>query len=408
MACSKPQKKVLMLCADAMEDYEAIVPFQALQAYGVQVDAVCPGKMAGDVCRTVKYKAYSSDSQMFPPPTPDWLRTYIELPGHNFILNATFDDIEVTSYDGLIIPGARGPEYLATFELVRDVVRNFLSCKKPIAAICHALLLLTAADPNSIRDRKCTGFPTMRPVAHAAGAQWVEPESREACVVDGNLITAALYASHPEYIGLFIKALGGLITGSKKRILLLGGDSMAEYDGIVPFQSLQVVGCEVHAVCSNKTKDKFCPTAVHEYEGDNSNFSEKPGLDFRMTADFDGINPLCYDGLVIAGGRAPEYYALDDKVLVLVQKFVDLAKPIASIGYGQLILAAADVLKGRKCTAHPCAKVNVELAKAIWLEPKPKSRCYTDGNLVTGSGWQGHPELICQFMALLDIQVSFK
>lgn len=126
----------------------------------------------------------------------------------------------------MIIPGARGPEYLATFELVRDVVRNFLSCKKPIAAICHALLLLTAADPNSIRDRKCTGFPTMRPVAHAAGAQWVEPESREACVVDGNLITAALYASHPEYIGLFIKALGGLITGSKKRILLLGGVSI--------------------------------------------------------------------------------------------------------------------------------------------------------------------------------------
>ncbi|KAL6270927.1 hypothetical protein ACE6H2_027838 [Prunus campanulata] len=114
-----------------------------------------------------------------------------------------------------------------------------------------------------------------------------------------------------------------------------------------------------------------------------------------------------YDVLVIPGGRAPEYLALDEKVIALVKQIVEARKPIESICHGQQILAAAGVLQGKKCTTYPAVKLNVVLSGATWLEPDPIDRCFKDGNLVTGAAWPGHPEFISQLMTLLDIQVSF-
>lgn len=149
------------------------------------------------------------------------MQTYSESRGHNFTLNATFDEIEFGKYDGLVIPGGRAPEYLAMNASVLELVRKFSDSKRPIASVCHGQLVLAAAD--SVKGRKCTAFPAVRPVLIAAGAHWVEPETMLACVVDGNLITAATYVGHPEFIRLFVKALGGNITGSDKRILFLCG-----------------------------------------------------------------------------------------------------------------------------------------------------------------------------------------
>ncbi|GAB4855293.1 Protein DJ-1 D [Ancistrocladus abbreviatus] len=391
MANSKSGKKVLMLCGDYAEDYEVMVPFQALQAYGVAVDAVCPGKKAGEVCRTAIHQLSGH-------------QTYSETRGHNFTVNATFGEIDVNGYDGLVIPGGRAPEYLAMDGLVVDLVRRFSDSSKPIASICHGQLILAAAD--SVKGRKCTAFPPVKSVLIAAGAHWVEPESMAACVVDGNLVTGATYEGHPEFIRLFVKALGGAISGSDKRILFLCGDFMEDYEVMVPFQSLQALGCHVDAVCPKKGPGDSCPTAVHDFEGDQT-YSEKPGHDFTLTAGFDGINASNYDALVIPGGRAPEYLALDEKVISLVKNFMLAGKPVASICHGQQILSAAGVLQGKKCTAYPAVKLNVVLAGATWLEPDPIDRCYTDGNLVTGAAWPGHPQFISQLMALLRIHVSF-
>ncbi|KAF3452408.1 hypothetical protein FNV43_RR02841 [Rhamnella rubrinervis] len=393
MASSKgEQKRVVLLCGDYMEDYEAMVPFQALQAYGVAVDAVCPGKKAGDFCRTAIHEL------------PPGRQTYSESRGHNFTLNATFDEIEFSKYDGLVIPGGRAPEYLAMNASVLDLVRKFCDSKRPIASVCHGQLVLAAAD--SVKGRKCTAFPPVRPVLIAAGAHWVEPETMLACVVDGNLVTAATYEGHPEFIRLFVKALGGNITGSDKRILFLCGDYMEDYEVTVPFQSLQALGCHVDAVCPKKKAGDTCPTAVHDFEGDQT-YSEKPGHAFTLTPDYKGLDSSNYDALVIPGGRAPEYLALDETVIALVKQFMDAKKPVASICHGQQILAAADVLKGKKCTAYPAVKLNVVISGATWLEPDPIHRCFTDGNLVTGAAWPGHPEFISQLMALLGIRVSF-
>ncbi|XP_065850684.1 protein DJ-1 homolog D [Euphorbia lathyris] len=391
MANSSSQKTVLLLCGDYMEDYEAMVPFQALLAYGVAVHAACPGKKTGEFCRTSIHE--SSGHQ-----------TYSESRGHNFTLSATFNEIDFAKYDGLVIPGGRAPEYLAMNESVIDCVRKLSDAGKPIASICHGQLILAAA--GIVNGRKCTAYPSVRPVLVAAGAHWVEPQTMAACVADGNIITGATYEGHPEFIQLFVKAIGGAITGSDKRILFLCGDYMEDYEVAVPFQSLQALGCHVDAVCPKKKAGDYCPTAVHDFEGDQT-YSEKPGHNFTLTATYEGLDASGYDALVIPGGRAPEYLALDKTVIALVKDFMESRKPVASICHGQQILAAAGVLKGRKCTAYPAVKLNVVLSGATWLDPDPIDRCFTDGNLVTGAAWPGHPEFISQFMALLGIKVSF-
>ncbi|RVW41805.1 Protein DJ-1-like D [Vitis vinifera] len=201
-------KSVLILCGDYMEDYEVMVPFQALLAYGVSVHAVCPGKKAGDVCRTAVHQGLGHQSHldcggnamtlgMIGSRDAGW--TYSESRGHNFTVNATFDEVDASKYDGLVIPGGRAPEYLAMNESVFGL--------------------------GSVRGRKCTAYPAVGPALIAAGAHWVEPETMSACVIDGNLITAATYIGHPGFIQLFVKALGGTITGSDKRILFLCGST---------------------------------------------------------------------------------------------------------------------------------------------------------------------------------------
>ncbi|KAH6796989.1 Class I glutamine amidotransferase-like superfamily protein [Perilla frutescens var. hirtella] len=385
------KKRVLLLCGDYVEDYEVMVPFQALLAYGLSVDAVCPGKKAGDVCRTAIHDSLGH-------------QTYSESRGHNFALNATFDDIDATKYDGLVIPGGRAPEYLALNESVVGLVKKFEDLKRPIASICHGQLILAAA--GIVEGRKCTAYPAVKPALIAAGAHWVEPDTMAFCTSDGNLITGATYDGHPEFIQLFIKALGAKISGSGKRILFLCGDYMEDYEVMVPFQSLQALDCHVDAICPGKKAGDTCPTAVHDFEGDQT-YSEKPGHNFTLNADFESVNTSSYDGLVIPGGRAPEYLALNDKVIQLVKEFMESKKPVASICHGQQILSAANVLKGKKCTAYPAVKLNVVLAGATWLEPEPIHRCFTDGNLVTGAAWPGHPEFVAQFMALLGLTVSF-
>ncbi|KAK4749170.1 hypothetical protein SAY87_026619 [Trapa incisa] len=393
MADSKSTRtvSVLLLCGDYMEDYEVMVPFQALQAYGISVDAVCPGKKAGDICRTSIHQSSSH-------------QTYSESRGHNFALNATFSEVDFNKYDGLFIPGGRAPEYLAMDSSVIDLVCKFSSAGKPISAVCHGQLILAAADV--VRGRRCTAYPAVRPVLIAAGAFWVEPETLSCCVTDGNLITGATYDGHPELIQSLVQALGGSIAGSAKRILFLCGDYMEDYEVVVPFQAFQALGCLVDAVCPNKKSGETCPTAVHDFEGDQT-YTEKPGHDFTLNASFEGLSSSRYDALVIPGGRAPEYLALDEAVIALVREFMEAKKPVASICHGQQILAAAGVLQGKKCTAYPAVKLNVVLGGATWLEPEPIHRCYTDGNLVTGAAWPGHPEFVSQLMALLGISVSF-
>jgi len=193
---------------------------------------------------------------------------------------------------------------------------------------------------------------------------------------------------------------------ASKRILMLVGDYVEDYEAMVPFQMLLMVGHRVDAVCPDKRAGQTVRTAVHDFVGDQT-YSEKPGHNFTLTADFDAVDPADYDALVIPGGRAPEYLRLDDRVLQIVRHFGTTGKPIASVCHGPQILLAAGVIEGKCCTAYPAVKPDVIRAGGRWIDANATySNAVVDGNLVTAPAWPGHPEWIRKFLAVLGTEIT--
>ncbi len=193
---------------------------------------------------------------------------------------------------------------------------------------------------------------------------------------------------------------------AKKKILMIVGDFVEDYEAMVPFQILTMVGHTVHTVCPDKKPGETVRTAVHDFEGDQT-YSEKPGHNFAINADFSEINPEDYDALVIPGGRAPEYIRLNERVLEIVRNFSSSNKPVASICHGQQVLAAAGVVEGKRCTAYPAVKPDLISAGAKWAEVNETfSNAYVDGNLVTAAAWPGHPEWMAKFLELLGTRIE--
>lgn len=193
---------------------------------------------------------------------------------------------------------------------------------------------------------------------------------------------------------------------SGKNILMLGGDYVEDYEIMVPFQILTMVGHRVSVVCPDKKAGEFVRTAVHDFEGDQT-YSEKRGHNFLLNATFEEVRPQDFDALVIPGGRAPEYLRLDDRVLVMVRHFAEVGKPIAAICHGLQILAAAGVLEGRLCTAYPAVKPEVIRAGARWGDVNETfSNAHVDGNLVTAPAWPAHPEWMRKFLEVLGSKIE--
>lgn len=187
-------KKILLLLGDYVEDYEAMVPFQALTMLGHTVDAVCPDKRAGQSVATAVHDFEGE-------------QTYSEKRGHNFALNATFTEIKPEDYDALVIPGGRAPEYLRTDARVREIVAHFAQANKPIAAICHGVLVLTAL--GLVKGRRCQAYPAVRPEVELAGGIWDEPSAKlDSACADGNLVTAPAWPAHPALLRALLAALG--------------------------------------------------------------------------------------------------------------------------------------------------------------------------------------------------------
>jgi protease I len=185
-------QRILMLVGDFVEDYEVMVPFQALLMVGHQVDAVSPGKKAGDKIRTAVHD-FEGD------------QTYTEKPGHNFTLNGTFAAVKPESYDALVLPGGRAPEYLRLNDGVLRCVRHFAEKQKPIAAICHGVQILTAA--GVLEGKSCTAYPAVGPEVKRAGGKYVDLNVEQA-LTDGNLVTAPAWPAHPQWLAQFLKVLG--------------------------------------------------------------------------------------------------------------------------------------------------------------------------------------------------------
>jgi len=189
-----------------------------------------------------------------------------------------------------------------------------------------------------------------------------------------------------------------------KKILMLVGDYVEDYEVMVPFQALLAVGHSVHAVCPDKVAGDSVATAIHDFEGQQT-YSEKRGHNFALNASFAEIKAETYDALVIPGGRAPEYLRLNPRVLDIVRHFFTANKPVAAICHGAQLLAAAGVLKERRCSAYPACSAEVVLAGGLFAEIAIDA-AVTDGNLVTAPAWPAHPAWISQFLALLGTRIE--
>lgn len=186
-----------------------------------------------------------------------------------------------------------------------------------------------------------------------------------------------------------------------KKILLLVGDYVEDYEAMVALQMFQAAGHVVHAVCPDKMAGQTVATSIHDFEGEQT-YSEKRGHNFRLNATFAEIRAEDYDGLVIPGGRAPEYLRLNGRVLEIVRNFFQRNKPVAAICHGPQVLTAAGVLKGRTCMAYPPLKPDIESAGARWAEPSPAlDNAHIDGNLVSGAAWPANPAVYGAFLKLL-------
>jgi protease I len=188
-----------------------------------------------------------------------------------------------------------------------------------------------------------------------------------------------------------------------RKILMLVGDFAEDYEVMVPFQALLAVGHTVHAVCPGKRAGEKIRTAIHDFEGDQT-YTEKRGHDFTLNFAFDEARPETYDALVIAGGRAPEYLRLDEKVLGVVRHFFTEDKPVAAICHGAQILTAAGVVKGRKVSAYPAVGPEVKLAGAQYADIAI-DQAVIDGNLVTAPAWPAHPAWLAKFFEVLGTRV---
>ncbi|QOF77750.1 DJ-1/PfpI family protein [Variovorax sp. 38R] len=189
-----------------------------------------------------------------------------------------------------------------------------------------------------------------------------------------------------------------------RKILMLCGDYAEDYETMVPFQTLLAVGHTVHAVAPDKKAGDWVHTAIHDFEGAQT-YSEKPGHRFTLNATFDEVRPEAYDALVIPGGRAPEYLRMHPRVVEIARHFLATDKPVAAVCHGAQLLAATDLIKGRKVSAYPACQVEVELAGAEYMGI-PVDQAVTDRNLVTAPAWPAHPAWLSQFLVVLGTRIE--
>lgn len=188
-----------------------------------------------------------------------------------------------------------------------------------------------------------------------------------------------------------------------KKILFLTGDFAEDYETMVPFQALLMLGHTVHAVCPGKKSGDTIKTAIHDFEGDQT-YTEKPGHLFALNASFDEVSPSDYDALMIAGGRAPEYLRLNEQVIAAVRHFADSGKPVAAVCHGAQLLAAADVIRGKRISAYPACAPEVKLAGGEYADIAVTD-AVTDGQFVTAPAWPAHPAWLAQFVRLLGTEI---
>lgn len=193
------------------------------------------------------------------------------------------------------------------------------------------------------------------------------------------------------------------------KVLLLSGDFIEDYELYAPLQALEMLGIDVHIVCPDKKPGEMIQTALHILEPGRQTYSERPGHPFDITHDFDAAaaDLAQYAGLVVPGGRFPEYQRYDKRVLDVIRYFMGKNRPVAALCHGLQLLAAADVIRGRSCSAFPMCKLDVEAAGAKYIDYEALSKnVYVDDNLVSAPAYPAIGVWLKAFIKLLGVRVE--
>ncbi|KAE8811220.1 intracellular protease, PfpI family protein [Hordeum vulgare] len=279
----------------------------------------------------------------------------------------------------------------------RSSGRSRAELRRPAVLTCHSQVLLAAA--GAMGGVRCTAFFSLRPLVELAGGTWVEPDPFSLCVADGHVLTA---------IAQLLRAMGARVHGGRGQgVLFLCVDYMDNYEANVPFRALDAVGCRVEAACPTKRKGEACITVIYEDvagAAPGTVSDEKREHNFAMTVDWADIDVDDYECVVVPGGRSPELLVTKEEAVALVVKFAAKGEVVGSIDQGHLVLAAAGLLKGKRCAGRVPMRVISNLTGAVGVEPEG---AVADGKLVTAASWPDLAEFIAHLVDLLGITVSF-
>ncbi len=182
-----------------------------------------------------------------------------------------------------------------------------------------------------------------------------------------------------------------------KRVLIVAGDAVEAQELFYPYWRLKEQGYEVHVAAPTK---KTLMTVVHDFEPGWETYTEKPGYRFSwVDKEFKEVRPEEYDGLVIPGGRAPEYIRLYPDLERIVKHFVESGKPVAAICHGPLLFTAYKIVKpGMKATSYAAVGPDLKAHGAEYLDQE----VVVDGNLVTARAWPDLPAWMREFIKLME------
>jgi protease I len=222
---------------------------------------------------------------------PGW-DTYVEMPWYAMDADASFDDIDPSGYDGLLLPGGRAPEQIRNIDRCVELVRHFVETNKPIGAICRGPLVLLEA---GVKGRRLTGNSLIKPRVAMRGCTYVE--SRGEAVVDGNIATVNGRPYYHVWIRTFLSMLRGtpVYTGKETlhsaRILMIIEESTSSgHHDYAHFRMLEE-GFDVTVAAPVKKPLRTVVFMPRGLDGTWDTAEELPGLIIEPDASLAEIDP---------------------------------------------------------------------------------------------------------------------
>ncbi len=179
------------------------------------------------------------------------------------------------------------------------------------------------------------------------------------------------------------------------KVLLVIGDAAEVLDTFYPLFRIREDGHTVHVTAPAKRKYAL---VLHERPEGWDITRETPGYHLDADLAFKDVRAEEYHGLVISGGRAPEYLRYDPDLMRIVRSFFYRDLPVACVCHGIEILAAAGVIRGRTVTTVAKCQFDAEGAEATYVDQP----VVVAGNLVTARTWHDNAAFMREFMKLLN------